>query len=84
LKKPLNWDDFVALSSDPAITSVMRVRLIEIAFSESGSVAVKAIELLSAMPPPDNDVDLTEVPTEVLLEAERRARDYLEKLSADE
>jgi hypothetical protein len=77
-EKPMGWKEFSALAFEERLDAVLRIRLVEIAFTESGSTAVKAVELLRSMPIPEIDADLSQVSTEVLLEAQRRAKVWLE------
>ena len=76
---PVNWDDCAALLDSPQLDRALQVRLVQLSFGSNESVAVKAIEILRGMPLNRQD-DLTGIPTEQLLEAENRAREYIRSI----
>lgn len=45
MQKPTSWDEFTRLLSDPMLKTILRIRLLELAFTADNATAVKAIEM---------------------------------------
>lgn len=77
---PKNWGECRELLGSHDFDLALQVRLVELAFSDNGSVAVKAIDMLRAMPRLVSDDVLRDIPTDVLIAAEKRANDWINQL----
>lgn len=81
---PKNWIDCEKLLTGGDLDLALQVRLVQLAFADQGSVAVKAIEMLRTLPrvaPEDSIVD--DLTDDELIEAERRAEAFLKKFLSD-
>lgn len=76
--KPQTFKECFALLMSADLDLMLRVRLVQLAFGENPSAAIKAVEMLLTIPRPATDGDLQVLSSEVLETAERRASRYLE------
>jgi hypothetical protein len=80
MKRPNSWEDFEKLAVDETQFDVLRVRLYELAFTQTSAVAVNSISLLMELGVKSGSNDLTHVSTEALEAARERASKYLSEL----
>lgn len=85
ISKPQSWNDCVKMLSSPELEQALAVRLVELAFGDQGSVAIRAIELLRTIPRPQSNSVYSELTTDQLLQVEQRLETWLQQqVSSDE
>lgn len=72
------WDEADLLSRSPELNDVLRVRLVQIAFSDNPSASIRAIEMLFNMPATSLRRDFAGVSTDDLRAARAKAQKWLD------
>jgi len=80
IEKPTTWNACAALLQSPDLEAALAVRLVELAFGDQGSVAVKAIEILRTMPRNLEPNVFSDLSREQLIEVEKQLTRYVEGL----
>ncbi len=77
MKENLNWSDCVRMSTNATeLQSYLRAKLVQLAGGDN-TVAIRAIEALMQMDIEDRGSDFSDLTSEQLVEARRRAEQYL-------
>lgn len=84
MQQPKTWTECAALINDPELHTVLRVRLFELAMSQTSAVATRAIEMLLGAPQDADAHDLRDVPTAQLERAKARAEELIRTMLEDE
>lgn len=83
MSKPKDWATCEILAQDEGrLQRLIRVRLIELAFTQDSAVSIRAIELLQTQSSDAVEDDLSDFSTDDLLAAEKAIRGFLRQSSA--
>lgn len=78
--KPVKWADYQILAEDSGkLLGLMRVRLIELLFSQDTTVAIRAAEMLQQTASLEREDDFSGVSTEKLEELEQRSTRFIKE-----
>lgn len=78
MSKPKSWDECKTLSRDEGrLRDLLRVRLIELAFTQDSAVSIRAIELLSNTSSDQIEDDFSDLSIEDLRGLRERARKFI-------
>jgi hypothetical protein len=76
--KPKSWDEYKALSRDDGrLWDLIRVRLIELVFSQDNATSIRAIELLQSTSSEHIEDDFNDLSIEDLRGLRERARKFI-------